>query len=367
VDAFQGHPYWTHEFVGAGPFKLDRWDLGSQLEAVAFDQHVLGRPKIDRIRLLFITDTNTAFANLLSGNTDVAMDTITFPQMLQLKQEWASTNRGTAGVTVASLAAAYLQHRPEYASPRAILDLRVHKALAQGIDKETFADTIWAGELRVLDTIFQPTLDYYPAIDRAIVKYPYDPRTSERLMNEAGYTKGPDGIFTNPTAGKVSLSIISPVVRREMPVLAADWRKDGFDIQEIPLSSTEERDPQVRATYSSLYVQASGLTEVQQMTRYRSSEIGTAENHWRGDNVTGWANPAYDQLVDAFSVTLDQNERIQQRAQMARLLTDELPSIMLTENPNPHAYLSTVKNITPRPPYLTTGRITWNIERWELQ
>ena len=123
----------------------------------------------------------------------------------------------------------------------------------------------------------------------------------------------------------------------------------------------------MRATYSALYVQASGLTEVQQMARYHGSEVMTAETRWRGENVTGWMNPAYDRLVDAFTVTLDPNERVQQRAQMAKLMSEELPSIMLTDNPNMHAYLSAVKNVTPAPPYRTTGRITWNIERWELQ
>jgi peptide/nickel transport system substrate-binding protein len=366
-EALQGHPYWTHEFVGAGPFKVDSWERGSHLEAVAFDQHVLGRPKIDRIRLLFVSDPNTAFANLLAGTTHVALDTITFAHMLQLKQEWATTNRGTAGVTVASLTASYIQHRPEYASPRAILDLRVHKALAHGIDKQTFAETIWAGELRVLDTIFEPSAEYYPVIDRAITKYPYDPRTSERLMNEAGYTKGSDGLFASPTEGKLTFVVMAPQVRREPPVLAANWRQAGFDIQELSLSATEERDPQVRATFQSLYVQASGLTEVQQMARYRASEVGTAETRWRGENVTGWKNPAYDQLVDAFTVTLDPNERVQQRVQMAKLFSEEVPAIMLTDNPNMHAYLSAVKNVTPAPPYRTTGRITWNIERWELE
>src|SRR5207244_12828085 len=115
------------------------------------------------------------------------------------------------------------------------------------------------------------------------------------------------------------------------------------------------------------YVQASGLTEGQQRTRYRASEAASAETRWRGENVTGWKNPAFDQLVDLFTVTLDANERVQQRAQMAKLMSEELPSIMLTENPNMHAYASSVKNVSPRVPYHTTGRITWNIERWELQ
>ena len=47
-------------------------------------------------------------------------------------------------------------------------------------------------------------------------------------------------------------------------------------------------------------------------------------------------------------MTLDQDERVQQRAQMAKILSEELPSIMLTGNPNMHAFFSSVKNVNPR-------------------
>jgi peptide/nickel transport system substrate-binding protein len=365
LEAFQGHPYWAHEFVGAGPYKLDRWELGSYLEAVAFDQHVLGRPKIDRIRVLFITDPNTAFANVLAGSTDVAMDTLTFDHMVQLKREWAATNRGTAGVTVSSFTTASMQLRPDYANPRAILDVRVRKALAHGVDRQTFAETVWAGELVLLDTIFHPQADYYPAIDRAISKYPYDARASQRLMADAGYSRGPDGFFAGPE-GRLTFVLQGTATRREPAPLAANWRQAGFDIQEQSLSNNEDRDPAVRASFPALYIRASGLSEEQQMARFRASEVSTPETRWRGENVTGWRNLAFDALADAFNVTLDPNERVQQRVQMAKLISDEVPAIMLTENPNMHAHLSTVKNVSPRPPYRTTGRITWNIHEWEL-
>lgn len=52
---------------------------------------------------------------------------------------------------------------------------------------------------------------------------------------------------------------------------------------------------------------------------------------------------------------------------MAKIMSEELPSIMLTDNPNMHAFLAPVKNVNASVPYRTTGRITWNIERWELQ
>ena len=42
------------------------------------------------------------------------------------------------------------------------------------------------------------------------------------------------------------------------------------------------------------------------------------------------------------------------------------PALPLTYNPNMHAYVASVKNVGPVQ-ILTTGRMTWNIERWELQ
>jgi peptide/nickel transport system substrate-binding protein len=163
------------------------------------------------------------------------MLTITFPQMVELKQQWGATRQGSAGYTVSAFGAAYFQNKPEYARPRAGLDLAVRKALAHGLDRQTLADTIGAGELRVMDSIFDPTADYYPVIERAITKYPYDPRTSERLMLDAGYTKGTDGVWTSPSEGRLTFSISGPATRLEPPVMAANWRQIGFDVEERTL------------------------------------------------------------------------------------------------------------------------------------
>jgi peptide/nickel transport system substrate-binding protein len=286
--------------------------------------------------------------------------------MLDLKREWAGTNRGTGDFTAVSLTAIQVQLRPEYANPRDVRDLRVRRALAHGVDKQTFRDTIWGGELTVMDSIFEPTSDYYPVIDRAIAKYPYDSRASERLMSEAGYTRGPDGFFTGPTEGKLTLELAAPQLRPERPVVAAGWRQIGFDMQERALSQVLSVDPETRSTFPALGVATSGAHDVQQLALYRSSEVSSAETRWRGENRGGWVSPEYDRLVQAFFTTMDPGERVQQRAQIGRILTEELPSIVLSYNPNAHAYLASVKGLTKTSLY-TTGRTTWNIERWELQ
>ena len=67
-----GSTYWTTDFVGLGPFKVGQWVQGSFLEGLAFDQYVLGRPKLDKIILRYFGDANTMVANALAGTIDVA-------------------------------------------------------------------------------------------------------------------------------------------------------------------------------------------------------------------------------------------------------------------------------------------------------
>jgi peptide/nickel transport system substrate-binding protein len=360
----QESQYWSRDFVGAGPFKLSRWENGSLIEGTAFDRHALGRPKIDRIRFVFIKEQSTALANILAETTHVALNSLRFEHFLQVKQAWASNGKGTAGLSTVSLSTAQLQHRPDYANPRAMLDVRVRRALAYAVDRKTLSETVWAGELAVWDTIFDTRASYYPTVERAIVKYPYDLAASERLMNEAGYRKGPDGIYVGPE-GKPTFVLQAASNRPEMPVLDANWREAGFDVQQQRLLPSDANDAQARASFPAVYITASGAFEVQQTAKYRTSEISSAATRWRGENQSGWSNAEFDRLVEALGVTLDPNERNQQRAQMARLLTEELPSLTLTPNPNIFAYLNTVKNVGNSTTY-STGRITWNVEQWEI-
>src|SRR5207253_1498696 len=100
-EAVLGLPFWTTGYVGAGPFKVARWEPGSSIEAAAFDGHALGRPKIDRIQLRFISDANTALSNVLSGAVQLLMDdAIYFQQATVLKREWANNQGG--GIVIAA-------------------------------------------------------------------------------------------------------------------------------------------------------------------------------------------------------------------------------------------------------------------------
>lgn len=162
-ETFLAQPYWTVEFAGAGPYRLDRWESGAFIEAVAFDQHALGRPKVDRVRLRWSTDANTVLANLLSGEAHLPVDgSLGITQGLVLQREWAARNMGTVRFIPQNWARLIFQFRPEYASPRAILDERVRKAFAHTIDKGAVNESLLEGVGIPSDSMFYPTFRYSP-------------------------------------------------------------------------------------------------------------------------------------------------------------------------------------------------------------
>jgi ABC-type transport system substrate-binding protein len=54
--------------VGAGPYRFTRWQPGAFIEGQAFEQHVLGQPKIARVIVSFVRDTQTAAAGAMPSS-----------------------------------------------------------------------------------------------------------------------------------------------------------------------------------------------------------------------------------------------------------------------------------------------------------
>ena len=363
LEAFTALSYWTRDFIGLGPFRLDRWEPGAFIEASAFDGHVLGAPKISRMRIIFIGDTNTTLANLLSGEVHVSGDlSLGFRQAVTLKRQWEPQQGGGVILHPNQWRATKFQLRPDVANPRAILDVRVRKAISHAIDKQALNDSIYEGEGIIAETMLAPMEPFYRAVESAIVKYAHNPRLSEQLMNEAGFRKGPGDMFVGPD-GRLALEIktnASAEFESEMAVLASQMRQAGFDTQESVLPTAQSQDPQVRASFPSMFTHSSGLgipAVIDQVT----NRIPTADNRWNGGNRGGWSNFEYDRLVETFNGTLDRTERERLLAQMIRIHTDEAASIGVVFATQPLAHVAALRGPQIVPP---GSVINWDIHTW---
>lgn len=356
-DAFVAHPFWGGEYVGLGPFRVTRFEHGSAIEGAAFDKAALGRPKIDRIRLLFMSDANTVLANLLAGEAHIAIDdSIRFQQASVLLRDWAPRNLGTVILSPAQVRYTAVQLRPDIATPRTLLDVRVRRALAHAIDRPGLA--------AMLDTMIVPQVDY-AAAESALTRYPYDPRRAEQLLAEVGYSRGADGILTHPAEGRLAPEVrvlASPANETEAAVVADSLRRLGAESSIYVVSQAEAQDGRLRASFPTLSASSVINGSEVPIDRLRASEIATADNRWRGSNFGGWANADFERLVVAYESSLERTDRSRYAVQLLKLVSDEVPAIPLFYNFMVAPHVAALQGPTQAVSARTAG---WNVHEWQ--
>ena len=347
--AFSGLPFWGPEYVGLGPYKVDDWEPGAFLDASAFDGYVLGRPKINRVRLLFISDPNTALANVLAGEAHYVGEYVfADDHAATLEREWAGGQGGTVLYAPTALRTSVFQLRPEHADPPGMLDLRVRRALAHAIDPQLANEVLNSGKGIVTSTLTSPRVEFYPEIDRVVAKYPYDVRRTQQLMEEAGFVRGQDGFFVGANGTPFRLGVWSSSGAKneqENAVIVDTLRKSGIDASRQVFSAVQLADAQARSLIPGLSTRGQATKPLE---AYTSDQIPRPETRWAGENRGGWANADYDRVFDSFSRSLDRNERNRLNAELERIFTENLAAIPHWFNPSVTANAALLKGPVAR-------------------
>jgi peptide/nickel transport system substrate-binding protein len=253
-EPFIARPFWAQEYVGRGPYKLERWEPGAFIEGSSFEGHVLGRARIDRVRVLFMGDPNAVLANILSGEAHVNIDdSIRFQQAAILQREWTPREGGTVILSPAQTRYTHVQLRPEVASPSALLDVRFRQGLAHAIDKKALVDALLDGQGLTADTLIVPQVETFADVERAITKYPYDPRRTEQIFGDLGISKGSDGTYASPADGRilVDIRVLSGAANEtEATVMVDSFKRVGLNATLYVFSQAQGQDALARASFS---------------------------------------------------------------------------------------------------------------------
>jgi peptide/nickel transport system substrate-binding protein len=363
IDAFSNLTFWSRDYVGLGPFRIQQWEPGVYIDAAAFPGYALGSPHIQRMRIAFIADQNTVLANLLSGAVDAAVDgSVGVEQGAMLRRDWVLSGEGRVLTWPNAGRYVYAQLRPETARPAAILDSRVRRALAHAIDKQGLVDGLLGGEGLPDHTFVSPQAPFFADVDRAVTKYPYDLRLSEQAMQDVGFTKGADGFYASPSQGRFTPDhqVNAGAVQwtQEQAILVDGWRRAGFDMSASQLPREQQQDNQNRVRFTTHSSTLAGCATVDEAPRSLATDaIPTPENRWRGSNRGAWSEPEFDRVAAAFATTLDPANRGQQAATMMKIVSDAIPGFPLYCNVQVAAHTADL-----------TGPIAgtdWNLHLWQ--
>jgi peptide/nickel transport system substrate-binding protein len=363
--AFASLPFWTQEYIGLGPYRVERWDPGAAIEAMAFAGHALGRPKIDRIRVIFISDANTALATMLSGEAHyISESVIWYEEGATLEREWGTRNGGSVLYSPVVFRITLIQNRPEAADPGGLRDVRVRKALAHGMDREAAFESSTGGKGVLMESLSPPTKPYYPDIDRVIAKYPYDPSRTRQLLSEAGIVRSAGGAFAGPAGEPFKVEVATDggaTNERENSIFVDSLKRAGVDASSRVVPVAQLRDTQARALLPGL---STGGMPQNRLDQFTSANIPRPENRWQGNNRGGWSSAEYDRLWQLYSTTITPSDRLPLIAQMEKLFTEEVAAI-------PHFYSVVATGhvaaltgpVAPMTP--DAGRGILNVHRWE--
>jgi peptide/nickel transport system substrate-binding protein len=366
-DVFANLPYWTMDYVAAGPYRLERWEPGSHLSTVAFERHALGRPKIDRIVLRLIADENIVLTNVLAESVHVAAtNALRFEHAAALKSSWGTSKRGVVLVEAASSNATMVQFRPEYQRTPELLDLRVRRALAHSIDREALNEGLFDGEGLFSASYVNPNARYYGEVERSVEQYSFDLRAMGELMSEAGLLKGPGGLYVNAGGEPLRphlLGLASTHGAKTVTIMADVWKRAGLDVQSSILPAAQSRDFEARATFPGMH-NTNVNSSQDALNFFAAAQVGSPANRWGGNNRGGWVNAEFERLSELYRSTLDRDERDRQFVQMMVLLSQALPTIKNYFNVEVFAHLSELRGPAPGTPDTLTF---WNIHEWELR
>jgi peptide/nickel transport system substrate-binding protein len=360
--AFLGSPFWTTEqYIGAGPFALVSRDPGVRVALQANPYFVFGRPKIDALELVVVPDKNGIVVRLLAGEIDFAEHADINPLDAQtLGDHWKISSAGQVYAIFRNNRGLRFQQRDVAGHQKALLDLRVRRAVVHAIDREAMGRAETAGLAGTSDSTFPPDDPLWPRIERAITTYPFDTRRTETLLNEAGWSRATDGIFRNIVNETLDVEVNASSDYPRSPVIVADdLKRAGLNAKPVLTPDALDTDGEYRASYPGVTIP--GGTPWVYTTLSRAG-IPTAVNGWRGQNRSSYSHPELNMLVDRLNSTLDGRARDDLFVEIEALISADVAVGQLYYQVRPAAALSSLKGITG-----LGGSYAWNVWEWRFE
>jgi peptide/nickel transport system substrate-binding protein len=349
------------EFVGSGPYKLGSWQQGVELTLRAHDGFVFGKPPVDQIVVKFITDANTIVANLLSGAIDIGFhSSIGFPQGQSLEQAgWSGTVEFWRG----NPRYFEFQTRDWGNLQNAVLDVRVRQAMMHAIDRQTIIDGLYAG--RAVPIHFWLPLEdpAYAAVDRAVTRYEYDPRRSETLLRDGGWSKGGDGIARNASGDTLHMPLLNEsqdIDQLEAAVVGDYWKAIGITSEIHRVTRQQQGDGEFRSKFAA--VSYSRRTLEYETMGWTRAGVSRPENRWLGISRSGYTNPVLDENWTRALGTIDARQREPLFVEALKAMTADAVVTPTHLQPRVMAHKSDLVGM--RDNSQNGGALVWNIWEW---
>ncbi len=307
--------------VGSGPFLLEEWKRDDHATFKANPNYVKGRPRLDRLIWKQYGNTTALFTATKNGELDIAtVQSDNYPEAraasnLKLHEYF------TVGGSIRYIGLNLL--KPE------LSDVRVRRAMLSALDRRTVVQKVHNGLAVPLETWMAPRNPFY---DRNVDKtpYAYDPARAKKLLEDAGWKVGADGVREKEGKKLRLRYMTSSGIKYNQDVFTffqQYWKDVGIDVQ-----------PEFLELQSLLKRINSPARDFDMWTLNWGSGYDPDDmmQHWKKDSSfnrrSRYDNPRVEQLANRATQTFDFNKRKALYDEMQEILHQDLPYIFLWVN-----------------------------------
>ncbi len=381
-DAEQGFVSWdcARDPLSNGPYLLKEWETGDHLTFVRNPNYYEeGKPHIDKIFVRIVPDEAVSRQMMIEGDIDVGMwlsemDVEVLKDVPNVKVSFSPSLRWVFRLIPNLAAKGSIDAE---ADPHPFLsDVRVRQAMRMAIDVDTISEQIFLGYAEPVWTeMFRPPYD-----SCGIPRPEYNPDAAKALLEEAGWIdEDGDGIRechgceTGADEGYVmSMEFMiyaeyGEALELSQQLIAEQFKEIGIGTElgmleggimwaDYGANGTEQTGNFELNMWDDGY---SGIdpTDSPLWSFYHSA---AQEPDW-GWNVVRWSNEDYDALSDE-TYTVDEEYRTELFCQMAEILDEELPQILLWSAINADGHSTRVEGVQST----INDVVTWNVADWEI-
>jgi peptide/nickel transport system substrate-binding protein len=178
-DDFGRHP------VGTGPFRFEEWKSNQSITLARWDGYWGPRAHLDKVVFRVIPEEGARMIAYDRGDLDVLLRPAPI-EMDRLRKDKRTQVVESPGLRIIYIG---LNHKVPPTD-----DVRVRRAIAHAIDVKGINAYVVENAMLPARSVIAPMVFGYKDTQLP-EKYAYDPDLARKLLGEAGYAPGPDGIF----------------------------------------------------------------------------------------------------------------------------------------------------------------------------
>ncbi|HEY0601466.1 MAG TPA: peptide ABC transporter substrate-binding protein [Herpetosiphonaceae bacterium] len=371
--------------IGTGPYKLREFRSG---DSVTYDINENYRdpnkPFFKEVQMKGGGDaTSAARAVFQTGDTDYAWNLqVEAPVLAQLQGggqgdfltipgssvERISLNRSNPSADLGD-------KRGEPDQPHPFLsDLKVRQALGMAIDRAAVAALYPPGAGPTCEIITTAPYVDPSQLYGGIHKCEQDIEGAKKLLDEAGWTVGSDGIREKDGVKMNILyqTTVNPLRQKEQALVKANWEAIGVAVELKSVDpgvffSTDAGNPD---TFGHFYADVQMYTnnyEQPDPTNYlcgwTTEQIAQRSNQWQLNNNERYSNPEYDALCQQLRTETDEAKRKELVLQMNNVVVEDVVVIPLVARPQVASGKSKKLQGVELTPWDTE---LWNVADWTM-